>query len=76
MKTHATSLPQTFKVLNAGTFPEGDSFIEISCIGYEAFTALPAGMKYDGKVYALTGWNSDRQTACYKTDVKLGWAKP
>lgn len=71
----AQSIPQSYKILNYGTFPEGDKFIEVNCIDYSMFCGLPGAMEYDGSVYALTGWNSDRQVACYKTNVLFGLAR-
>lgn len=66
MSIYAKSIPQSYKVLNYGTLPDGETFLEVDCQSYDAFTALPGGMKFNGMSYGLTGWNSDTQLAYYK----------
>lgn len=70
MLTHARSVPESYKVISAGTLPDGEKYIQISCENYDRFLALPAAMVYDGKEYGVTGWNSDTQLAYYKVGKK------
>lgn len=74
-KTHATAIPQTYKVLGSGTLPDGEAYIHIDCRDYSAFTALPDGMEFDGKTYGKTGWNSDTGLAYYKAGAPLARAR-
>ena len=67
----AQSIPQSYKVFNYGTLPDGEQFVEVNCPNYDFYTALPAGMEFEGKVYTQTGWNSDLQLAYYKAGKKF-----
>lgn len=71
----ATAIPQSYKIQAEGTLPDGEMYIEIACIDYSAFLYLPAGMTYEGRTYGITGWNSDRQTAYYKSGGKFAVAR-
>ena len=44
----------------------------VSCDGYKAFKALPVAIDFHGVRYGLTGWNSDRFIAYYRTDALVG----
>lgn len=68
---NATSIPQSFSVVFAGTLPDGEKYLELDCRDFDAFKALPAGLMYDGGVYGCTGWNSDRNRAYYKASKKF-----
>ncbi len=45
----------------------------VSCDGYTAFKALPAAIDFRGVRYGLTGWNSDRFIAYYRTDAPVAY---
>jgi hypothetical protein len=45
---------------------DNELIIEVDCTDYDAFKALPKAVEVQGKLLALTGWNSDRCYACYK----------
>jgi hypothetical protein len=45
---------------------------EVSCHDYDVFCALPDALEIDGVIFGKTGWSSDRNYACYKTNVLLG----
>lgn len=76
MSTYATSIPQSYKVMGSGVLPDGEAFIEVNCPNYDAFTALPGGMKYEGETYGLTGWNSDTCLAYYKAGKQFAMTVP
>lgn len=48
--------------------------LEVDCADYDAYAALPRVVEKDGELFGLTGWNSDRGVACYKTGVPLARA--
>ena len=53
----------------------GQTVIETGCEDFDAYKALPAVVQYDGEVLGKTGWNSDRQIACYKTRVRVAYGR-
>lgn len=75
MTKTATSLPQVYKVLNYGQLPDGERFIEVSCLNYDGYVRLPDGMDFEGRVYTRTGWNSDTQVAYYKAGAAYAVAR-
>jgi len=48
--------------------------IEADCPDYDAFCALPKVVEMDAITYGLTGWNSDRGVAFYRSDAKMAKA--
>lgn len=40
--------------------------VETTCVDYDQFRSLPQLVMFKFKTLKLTGWNSDRQRACYK----------
>lgn len=44
-----------------------DYIIETTCVDYDAYKALPTAVRFEGRLYTKTGWNSDTGLACYKT---------
>lgn len=44
-----------------------DYILETVCEDYDGYKELPNVVRYFGRVYTKTGWNSDRGLACYKT---------
>ena len=51
---------------------ENDSIVEVDCCDYDDYRLLPAAIEVEGKILGKTGWNSDRQYACFKSNVILG----
>jgi len=43
--------------------------LETNCSDYESFKSLPAAVEFDGHIYGRSGWNSDHETAYYRTDT-------
>ena len=43
--------------------------LETDCADYDAYTALPRVVERDGVLFGLTGWNSDRGMAYYKSNT-------
>jgi hypothetical protein len=50
---------------------EGQLVVEVDCEDYDYYRSLPAAITFDGKLLGKTGWNSDRNYACYKQGVML-----
>jgi hypothetical protein len=42
-----------------------------SCLDHDDFQALPRAVEYRGRVFGLTGWNSDRHVAYYRCDAAV-----
>ena len=52
---------------------DGIRWLYVDCDNYEHYKTLPQAVDYQGLVYGLTGWNSDRCIACYQTNAKLAF---
>ena len=50
---------------------EADTCLLVPCADFEAYRALPDAVRFKGQVFGLTGWDSDREWACYSTDAAL-----
>jgi len=53
---------------------EGLACAIVRCRDYDDYCALPDALRIDGATYGLTGWNSDRGHAYYRTDCCLGFS--
>lgn len=51
---------------------DSEMVAEVACRDYTVFCALPDALEIDGLIFGKTGWSSDRNYACYKTNVLLG----
>jgi hypothetical protein len=49
-----------------------DVVAEVSCRDYDHFASLPDAIQINGIILGKTGWSSDSNKACYKTNVMLG----
>ena len=54
------------------TLPTGVKVLIIDYCG--DYTQTPRAVLYEGKVYGRTGWNSDKNIAYYRDDVKLAFS--
>ncbi len=43
--------------------------LEVDCADHDTYMSLPRVVEKDGDLFGLTGWNSDRGMAYYKTGV-------
>ena len=48
--------------------PDGVTVAVVSCLDHSEFKVLPCAIEYNGNGFALSGWNSDRFIAYYRTD--------
>ncbi len=48
--------------------------LETECVDFDAYSRLPRVVEMDGRLFGLTGWNSDRQVAFYKTGTRIARA--
>ncbi|HKE46484.1 MAG TPA: hypothetical protein VKB52_00345 [Rhodanobacteraceae bacterium] len=73
----ATAIPQAFEVIEAYGL-DGVDYLVIPCADYDAWRATPAGLRFDDRTYARTGWNSDAGHAYYSTGrtFAVGTAHP
>ena len=58
------------KVNEFGTI-QGIQWFTTDCHDYDAFLSLPKACDLGGTVYALTGWNSDRNVAYFQSNQKF-----
>jgi hypothetical protein len=54
------------------TMSDGLKVLTVDCLDYDAYVSLPELVRFDGRVFGLTGWNSDTCLAYYRDNVK--WA--
>lgn len=69
----AVEVPQAIVIQNACKI-EGELVLETVCRNYDHYKVLPEVILYEGIVCGKTGWNSDRQYACYKSNVPIAKA--
>ena len=67
--SHAQAIVGLIYILSTETLPDNVSVATVRCGNYNEFDKLPSAINYDSKSYALTGWNSDRNIAYYRTDA-------
>ncbi len=48
--------------------------LTVTCRDYDHYKQLPQAVAFDGKTFGLTGWNSDRCIACYRSDAGIALA--
>lgn len=70
-----SSIVQGAIVITAHHIIEGETVLETACRDYDHYKTLPAVVSYEGTVCGLTGWNSDRGYACYKSGAKVAYLK-
>ncbi len=54
----------------------GVQVLLVPCPDHRAYQGLPKAMSYHGQSYGLTGWNSDRCVAYYRSDALMAVALP
>lgn len=62
-------------VIHAAHLIEGVTVLETTCASFKDFCALPGVVEFEGRVCGKTGWSSDTNLACYKSDAKIAFAK-
>jgi hypothetical protein len=62
----ATPVIGSVKVNAAYAF-EGHHWLEVPVTDWDDVKTLPVGLRYEGRTYGRTGWNSDRGVAYYST---------
>jgi len=70
----ATAILNSLVVLYSDTSPDGERGLTVSCADFSVYKVLPAAVTCEGIAYGLTGWNSDRGHAYYKTGQRLAVA--
>ena len=53
---------------------DNERIIEVDCDDYDAFKKLPQVVRFRGTILGKTGWTSDRNRACYKSNVSVAFA--
>jgi len=66
----ARSIAGAVSVLSSEILPNGVGVLTAPCHSQTNFAAMPAAVRFgrDGDCYGLSGWNSDRGVAYYRTD--------
>ena len=44
-----------------------ESIVTVSCPDYQAHGQLPDAVEFENRIHVMTGWNSDRGVAYYKS---------
>ena len=68
----AETVPSAF-LLSSVERCEGRTILLAPCEDYDAYRALPSVLKYEGAIYSLTGWNSDKGYACWQVTHRVAW---
>lgn len=58
-------------VLQAVYNIEGETVLETTCRDYDHYKTLPNVVVYNGIECGKTGWSSDKQYACYKSNALI-----
>jgi hypothetical protein len=56
------------QIVQYGRLPDGVHIVEVPCADHDAYLKLPKGLSFEDRTYGLSGWNSDRCVAYYRTD--------
>ncbi len=64
----AQAIHNAVAVITHSVLPSGVKVVVAPCDGYQGFDKLPKGITFNGVPYGLTGWNSDRNVAYFRTD--------
>lgn len=59
------------RVLGHEQLPNGVQVVTVPCNDYSDLYRLPPAVEYKGVRYGMTGWNSDRHVAYFRTDANL-----
>lgn len=62
-------------VVRASHIIDNERIIEVDCEDYDAFKKLPQVVRFRGTILGKTGWTSDRNRACYKSNVAVAFAE-
>lgn len=52
----------------------GEHIFETDCVDFDQFRELPQVVEFENETYVKTGWNSDSETAFYKTGRRVAKA--
>lgn len=63
--TRARPIPDALLITSEHIL-EGKMVLETPCQDFDHYKRLPDVVSYHGRVCGKTGWNSDRNYACYK----------
>lgn len=59
------------KVSYREKLPDGVTVLYVNCYEYSMYKTLPEVVESEeGKTFGLTGWNSDRGVAYYRSDIR------
>lgn len=50
---------------------DGVHYIAVDCHDYEHFKSLPDAVSFQGQTLGKSAWNSDKELAYYRSDMKL-----
>lgn len=56
------------------TLPDGIGLLTVGCTDYADFVMAPPALRFEGKVYGRSGWNSDKCESYYRTDCHVAYA--
>jgi len=65
-------VPARYKVIQKIATIDRQVVAEVTCRDYDEYKALPETIDVGGRILGKTGWSSDTEYACYKSDVLLG----
>ena len=67
----AFAIQNSVKVVMVEKLPDAKKVLIVDCADYDAYKSLPVGVSFDGTMYGLTGWNSDRGHGYYREGAAL-----
>ena len=67
------SLQNAVNIITSETLPCGAKCLTTDCDGHEGFFRLPKAVLFEGRVYGLSGWNSDKNKAYFRTDKQVAF---
>ena len=56
------------------TLPDGVTVLTVDMADYAHFIRSPMALRFNGRLYGRSGWNSDRHVAYYRSDVRPAFA--
>ena len=56
------------------TLPDGVTVLTVDVADYMHFIRSPMALRFNGRLYGRSGWNSDRHVGHYRSDVRPAFA--
>tara|TARA_Y100000114_G_scaffold111054_1_gene104806 strand:- start:369 stop:590 length:222 start_codon:yes stop_codon:yes gene_type:complete len=71
----AQAIKNAINIIRVETLPNGVKVIITECVDHKDFKRLPKAVSLNGETFGLTGWNSDKFIAYFRSDKLVALSK-